>query len=82
MNRARTWFTLALSVTVLSTALVAQKVTITGAGSVTIRASQAGDDNYNPDKHFDARGAAPNSTGRYTWHWDNIEVYTTNQREQ
>jgi hypothetical protein len=43
---------------------------------------QFGDDNYNPDKHFDARGAEPNSTGRYTWHWDNIEVYTTNQREQ
>jgi phosphate transport system substrate-binding protein len=33
MNRARTWFTLALSVTVLSTALVAQKVSITGAGA-------------------------------------------------
>jgi hypothetical protein len=43
---------------------------------------QFGDDNYNPDKHFDTRGAEPNSTGRYTWHWDNIEVYTTNQREQ
>lgn len=36
---------------------------------------QFGDDNYNPDKHFDTRGAEPNSTGRYTWHWDNIEVF-------
>ena len=43
---------------------------------------QFGDDSYNPDKHFDARGAEPNSTGRYTWHWDNIEVYATNQGEQ
>jgi phosphate transport system substrate-binding protein len=33
MTRARTWFTLGLSVAVLSTALVAQKVTITGAGA-------------------------------------------------
>jgi phosphate transport system substrate-binding protein len=33
MNRARTWFTLALSVPVLSTALAAQKVSITGAGA-------------------------------------------------
>jgi phosphate transport system substrate-binding protein len=33
MNRARTCFTLALSVTVLSTALAAQKVSITGAGA-------------------------------------------------
>jgi hypothetical protein len=39
------------------------------------------DDNYNPDKHFDAKGAAPNSSDLYTWHWDNIEIYTTNQRE-
>jgi hypothetical protein len=36
---------------------------------------QFGDDNYNPDKHFDAKGAAPNSTALYTWHWDNIQVY-------
>ena len=43
---------------------------------------QFGDDSYNPDKHFDTRGAEPNSTGRYTWHWDNIEVYATSQREQ
>ncbi|HEU4936880.1 MAG TPA: phosphate ABC transporter substrate-binding protein PstS [Vicinamibacterales bacterium] len=33
MNRARTWFTLALSVTLLSAAVTAQKVTITGAGA-------------------------------------------------
>jgi ABC-type phosphate transport system substrate-binding protein len=33
MNRPRTWFTLALSVTVLSAAVAAQKVTITGAGA-------------------------------------------------
>ena len=43
---------------------------------------QFGDDSYDPDKHFDARGAAPNSTGLYTWHWDNIEIYATSQREQ
>jgi hypothetical protein len=42
---------------------------------------QFADDSYNPDKHFDARGAAPNSTARYTWHWDNIQIYTANQRE-
>ena len=34
------------------------------------------DDSYNPDKHFDAKGAAPNSSNLYTWHWDNIEIYT------
>ena len=43
---------------------------------------QFGDDNYNPDKHFDTKGAKPNSTGLYTWHWDNIEVYTASQKEQ
>lgn len=37
---------------------------------------QFGEDSYDPDKHFDARGAAPNSTGLYTWHWDNIQIYT------
>lgn len=36
----------------------------------------------NPGKHFDTRGAEPNSTGLYTWHWDNIEVYAANQRAQ
>lgn len=41
---------------------------------------QFGEDSYNPDKHFDGRGAAPNSTGLYTWHWDNIQIYT-NQRQ-
>ena len=33
MNRARTWFTLAFVVTALSAGMVAQKVTITGAGA-------------------------------------------------
>ncbi len=42
---------------------------------------QFADDSYNPDKHFDMRGAAANSTGLYTWHWDNIQIYTTNQIE-
>jgi hypothetical protein len=37
---------------------------------------QFGEDSYNPDKHFDGKGAAPNSTGLYTWHWDNIQIYT------
>jgi hypothetical protein len=36
------------------------------------------DDSYNPDKHFDAKGVPPNSSGLYTWHWDNIQIYTTN----
>jgi hypothetical protein len=39
------------------------------------------DDNYDPDKHFDAKGVAPNSSDLYTWHWDNIQIYTSNQRE-
>ncbi len=39
------------------------------------------DDSYNPDKHFDANGAAPNSSGLYTWHWDNIQIYTAEERE-
>jgi hypothetical protein len=39
------------------------------------------DDSYNPDKHFNAHGVAPNSSGLYTWHWDNIQIYTANQRE-
>jgi len=34
------------------------------------------DDSYNPDKHFDAKGVPSNSTDLYTWHWDNIEIYT------
>lgn len=33
------------------------------------------DDNYNNDKHFDAAGVPTNSTGLYTWHWDNIQVF-------
>ncbi len=41
---------------------------------------QFGEDSYNPDKHFDSRGAAANSTGLYTWHWDNIQIYT-NERQ-
>jgi hypothetical protein len=43
---------------------------------------QFGDDSYNPDKHFDARGAAPNSTGLYTWHWDNIQIYAASSTNQ
>ncbi len=42
---------------------------------------QFADDSYNPDKHFDAKGVASNSSNLYTWHWDNIQIYTTNQRE-
>jgi hypothetical protein len=42
---------------------------------------QFGDDSYNPDKHFDIKGVAPNSSNLYTWHWDNIQIYTTNQSE-
>jgi hypothetical protein len=34
------------------------------------------DDSYNPDKHFDANGVPMNSSGLYTWHWDNIQIYT------
>jgi hypothetical protein len=34
------------------------------------------DDSYNPDKHFDAKGVPPNSSDLYTWHWDNIKIYT------
>ncbi|WP_426527836.1 hypothetical protein [Bradyrhizobium sp. McL0615] len=41
---------------------------------------QFGDDSYNPDKHFDARGVASNSTGLYTWHWDNIQIYATSSQ--
>jgi hypothetical protein len=36
------------------------------------------DDSYNPDKHFDAKGVLPNSSNLYTWHWDNIQIYTAN----
>jgi hypothetical protein len=39
------------------------------------------DDSYDPDKHFDLKGVAPNSSGRYTWHWDNIQIYTASQRQ-
>jgi len=35
-----------------------------------------GDDNFNPDD-TSTRGAETNSTGLYTWHWDNTEVYAT-----
>ena len=38
------------------------------------------DDSYDPDKHFDASGVAPNSSDLYTWHWDNILI-TTNERK-
>jgi len=34
------------------------------------------DDSYNPDKHFDLKGVPPNSSNLYTWHWDNIQIYT------
>jgi hypothetical protein len=43
---------------------------------------QFADDSYNPDKHFDLKGVAPNSTGLYTWHWDNIQIYTRGPSEQ
>jgi hypothetical protein len=43
---------------------------------------QFADDSYNPDKHFDMNGVAPNSSGLYTWHWDNIQIYTRNQTER
>jgi hypothetical protein len=36
------------------------------------------DDSYNPDKHFDAKGVPANSTNLYTWHWDNIQIFTAN----
>jgi hypothetical protein len=42
---------------------------------------QFADDSYNPDKHFDAKGVEANSSGLYTWHWDNIEIATSNQGE-
>lgn len=42
---------------------------------------QFADDSYNPDKHFNMHGVPPNSTGLYTWHWDNIQIYTRNQTE-
>jgi hypothetical protein len=32
------------------------------------------DDNYNPDKHFNASGISRNSGPGYTWHWDNIQI--------
>lgn len=34
------------------------------------------DDSYNPDKHFNIEGVPRNSSGLYTWHWDNIQIYT------
>ena len=42
---------------------------------------QFGDDSYNPDKHFNMRGVAENSTGLYTWHWDNVQIYTASQKD-
>lgn len=42
---------------------------------------QFGDDSYNPDKHLNHAGAPANSTGLYTWHWDNIQVYTASQKD-
>ena len=49
------------------------------AGDIRV---QFADDSYNPDKHFNAAGVAPNSSGLYTGHWDNIQIYTANQRER
>ena len=31
------------------------------------------DDNYNPDKHFNAEGVPPDDT-HLTWHWDRIQI--------
>jgi hypothetical protein len=42
---------------------------------------QFGDDSYNPDKHFNMNGVAENSTGLYTWHWDNIQIYTNSPKD-
>jgi hypothetical protein len=42
---------------------------------------QFGDDSYNPDKHLNHSGAPENSTGLYTWHWDNIQVYAASQKD-
>lgn len=42
---------------------------------------QFGDDSYNPDKHLSINGAPENSTGLYTWHWDNIQIYTGDHRD-
>ncbi len=33
------------------------------------------DDSYNPDKHWSDWGLT-NPGGLYTWHWDNIQIYT------
>jgi hypothetical protein len=55
--------------------------TITGSipgGDIRV---EFADESYNPDKHFDAKGAAPNSSDLYTWHWDNIQIYTAGQKE-
>ena len=48
------------------------------AGEIRV---QFGDDSYNPDKHFNMRGVAENSTGLYTWHWDNVQIYTASQKD-
>ena len=42
---------------------------------------QFADDSYNPDKHFNMQGVEPNSTGLYTWHWDNIQIYANRAGE-
>lgn len=42
---------------------------------------QFGDDSYNPDKHLNHSGAPENSTGLYTWHWDNIQVFAASQKD-
>lgn len=34
------------------------------------------DDSYDPDKHFDADGVPPASSGLYSWHWDRILIET------
>jgi len=36
-----------------------------------------GDDSYDPDKHFDnAHAYETNTIGVYTWHWDNVQIFT------
>ncbi len=35
-----------------------------------------GDDSYDPDKHMSWPPPATNSTHAYTWHWDNVQVFT------
>ena len=62
-------------------------LTVTLAGPTAVTQTIAGsipngpirvvfeDDNYNPDKHFTADQSNPrDSSGLYTWHWDNIQI--------